>query len=91
MSPEQVQELISRNMPGAQVRVTGGDGKFEATVVSDEFEGLDSENVRDKLQARMKAEQRVYATVSAEIASGAVHALTIRPFTPAQWQSQGGE
>lgn len=88
MSPEQVQELISSRMPGAHVQVTGGDGKFEATVVSDEFAGLESDNVREKIQARRTAEQRVYATVSGEIASGAVHALTVRPFTPSQWQAR---
>lgn len=91
MRPEQVQELISSRMPGAQVRVTGGEGKFEATVVSAEFEGLDSDSVREKIQARMKAEQRVYATVNAEIASGAIHALTVRPFTPAQWESHNSD
>jgi acid stress-induced BolA-like protein IbaG/YrbA len=77
MSPEQVQELISGKMPGARVQVTGGDGKFEATVVSDEFEGL----------SPVKAHQKVYATVSDEIASGAIHALSIRHFTPSQWES----
>jgi acid stress-induced BolA-like protein IbaG/YrbA len=90
MNPEQVQELISSNMPGARVQVTGGDGKFEATVVSEEFTGLESDNVREKIQARMKAEQRVYGTVSEQIASGAIHALTVRPFTPAQWEARNG-
>ena len=89
MTPEQVQELISERMPGARVQVTGGEGKFEATVVSDEFAGMESDNVREKIQARMKAEQRVYGAVSEEIASGAIHALTVRPFTPSQWQASG--
>ncbi|OOG24746.1 cell division protein BolA [Thioalkalivibrio denitrificans] len=89
MTPEQVQDLISQRMPGAQVRVSGGEGKFEATVISDEFSGMESDNVREKIQARMKAEQRVYGTVSDEIASGAIHALTVRPFTPSQWQQAG--
>lgn len=90
MTPEQVQQLISSNMPGARVQVTGGEGKFEATVVSEEFDGLDSHNVREKLDAQRKAHQRVYATVNAEISSGAIHALTIRPFTPAQWENRDG-
>jgi acid stress-induced BolA-like protein IbaG/YrbA len=78
MTPEQVQQLINNHMPDARVEVTGGDGKFEAIVISPEFEGL----------SPVKAHQRVYATVGAEIASGAIHALTIRPFTPAKWDAQ---
>ncbi|WP_018953247.1 BolA family protein [Thioalkalivibrio sulfidiphilus] len=80
MTPEQVQQLISSRMPDARVSVTGGDGKFEATVISAEFEGLNP----------VKRHQRVYATVGGEIASGAIHALSIKPFTPAQWEASNG-
>jgi len=33
----------------------------------------------------LKEHQLVYATVNAEIASGELHALTIKAYTPEEW------
>ena len=74
MTPEQIQQLIATGMPGARVEVSGGDGKFVANVTSDEFEGL----------TPIKRHKLVYACVNDEIASGALHALTIVAKTPAE-------
>ena len=35
-----------------------------------------------------KQQRMVYATVDAELKSGAIHALSIKSYTPAQWQVQ---
>ena len=74
MTPEQIQKLIADGMPGAEVEVSGGEGKFVANVVSDAFDGLTT----------IKRHKLVYACVNDEIASGELHALTIVARTPAE-------
>ncbi len=74
MTPEEIQTLISSKMTDAEVSVTGAEGKFEATVISDEFSGL----------MIIKRHKLVYACVNAEITSGALHALTIHAKTKAE-------
>lgn len=59
-------------MPSASVEVSGGDGKYVVQVVSDAFAG----------QSPIKRHKMVYACVDDEIASGALHALTIIAKTP---------
>lgn len=72
---------IEQHLPDAHVRVTGEGGKFEAIVVSDVFEG----------QNLLAKHRLVYAALDEEIRSGEIHALSIRAYTPAEWQEAGGE
>ncbi len=74
MTPEAIQTLISEKMPNANVSVTGAEGKFEATVISDEFDGL----------MIIKRHKLVYACVNEQITSGELHALTIYAKTNAE-------
>ena len=74
MTPEKIQQLIAAKMPEASVEVSGGDGKFTASVTSDAFEGL----------MTIKRHKLVYACVNDEIQSGELHALTIVAKTPAE-------
>ena len=67
MNPDIIQQLIQKGMPPATVEVSGGEGKFIAQVISDEFADL----------SLIKRHKMVYACVNNEIASGEVHALTI--------------
>ncbi|MFT5502766.1 MAG: acid stress-induced BolA-like protein IbaG/YrbA [Gammaproteobacteria bacterium] len=67
MNPEKIQQLIEQNMQGAEVSVSGAEGKYIAEVTSDAFDGL----------MTIKRHKIVYACVNAEIASGELHALTI--------------
>ena len=74
MIPETIQQLIEQNMSTLKVTVSDDEGKFTAEVVSEEFEGL----------MTIKRHKLVYACVNAEIASGALHALTIIAKTPGE-------
>jgi len=67
MNPEKIQQLIEKGMPSAIVEVSGGEGKYIAQVISDEFADL----------PLIKRHKMVYACVNDEIASGELHALTI--------------
>ena len=72
MDTQQIQAQIEAGIPDAQVRVTGGEGKYEATVISEAFAELSA----------VQRHQLVYRTVQAHIESGSLHALSIRPLTP---------
>ncbi len=77
MNSEQVRQIISGHIEDATVTVTGGDGKFEATVISGNFRGLNT----------VSRHQLIYAAVNREIADGAIHALSIRAHTPEETSS----
>ena len=74
MNPQQIEQLIADGMPGADVEVSGGDGKYVANVTSDAFDGLNT----------LKRHRLVYACVNDQIQSGELHALTIVAKTPAE-------
>ena len=79
METEAVAQLIRAGLPGAEVQVTGDGEHFEAVVVSDAFEGL----------SLIKRERLVMETVRDQVASGELHALSIKARTPAQQAAQG--
>ncbi len=74
ITTEYIQQLIERGMPTESVEVSGGEGKYVAEVVSSAFDDL----------SLIKRHKLVYACVNDEIASGALHALTIIAKTPAE-------
>jgi acid stress-induced BolA-like protein IbaG/YrbA len=78
METSAVEQLIRAGFPGAQVQVTGDGSHFDAVVVSPAFEG----------QTPIKKQRLVMDTVRAQIASGELHALSIKTYTPDQWSAQ---
>lgn len=72
MNPDEIVSLIEGGMPGAEVTVTGEGGKYEATIISSAFEGLNT----------VKKHQLVYKIVNEHIASGAIHAISLKCQTP---------
>jgi acid stress-induced BolA-like protein IbaG/YrbA len=80
MDAKEVQDLISRGIPGAHVEVrdtTGGGDHFEALVVSDAFEG----------KGPVERHQVVYQALG-EAMRVRVHALSLRTLTPAQYENR---
>ena len=80
METTTVEQLIRDGLPGAEVRVTGDGSHFDAIVVSRLFEGL----------TPIKKQRLVMDTVRSQIASGELHALSIKTYTPEQWVAEGG-
>lgn len=80
MNTEAVADLIRQGIPGAEVSVTGDGSHFEAVVISDVFDGL----------APIKKQRLVMDAVRPQIASGELHALSIKTYTPEQWSQQNG-
>ena len=78
METSTVKSIIEAGIEGCEATVTADGSKYTAIVISDVFEGK-----------TMIAEQKmVYALLSDEIQSGAIHALTIKAYTKAEWAAQ---
>ena len=80
MHPEHIKQLILAGMPCDFLELDGDGQHFEAIVVSTEFEG----------KSRVQRQQRVYQTLKEKLATGELHALSFKTFTPAEWSSQRG-
>ena len=76
MNSEQLSHILQQAFPQAEINVNGQAGKFDLRIVDAEFEGK-------KTVARQQA---VYAPINEHIASGAVHAVSIRAMTPEEWR-----
>jgi len=80
MHPEHIKQLILAGMPCDFLELDGDGQHFEAIVVSAEFEG----------KSRVQRQQRVYQTLKEKLATGELHALSFKTFTPAEWSAQRG-
>lgn len=77
MTPEAIKEIIETGLSDSQATVTGEESQFETTVISDEFKGLDT----------VRKHQLIYGLLNQHITSGAIHALTIKAYTPEEWSN----
>lgn len=74
MSPEAVADRVRGTLSDAQIEVSGADCSFELLVVSAQLEGYSA-----------VARQRLLLGLFApELASGALHALSVRAKTPSE-------
>jgi len=78
ISDAMIEARIKDKIPDAEVILDGEGCSYKATVVSSMFADM----------SMVKKHQAVYATVNDLIASGELHALAIKTFTPEQWQDQ---
>lgn len=80
MDPVEIGKLIEAGFDNATVKVIGDGSHFEALVVASEFEGKRS----------IARHQLVYKSLG-ELVGNEIHALSIRAFTPEEWQAQAGQ
>ena len=84
LSAEAIRARIAGELPDAEVIVndtTGTNDHFEARVISAAFEGL----------SMVQQHQRVYAPLRDWLATGELHALALKTYTPAAWSATGGK
>lgn len=80
MNPEELKKLIEEAFADGHVEVVGDGRHFSATVVSESFAGKN-----------MIAQHRmVYAALGDRFDTDAVHALSLKTYTPEQWQALKG-
>ncbi len=75
MQSEEIQTMIERGLPGAEVQVTGDGRHFDAVVISEAFAG----------KGLLEQHRMVYATLGGKM-GGDIHALTMRTYTREQWE-----
>lgn len=76
MEPEAIKQMIEAGIANSEAMVNGDGSHYEAIVVSTEFEG----------KTMVQEQKMVYAALGEHITSGAIHALTIKAYTPAEWE-----
>ena len=74
----EVEALISQAYPDAVIAIEGQGCDLSIRVISQAFAGL----------SMVKQHQGVMATLSEPLASGRLHAVTLKTFTSEQWQTQ---
>ena len=73
----EVQGLVQQGIPDAKVLVEGEGCDLLITVVSEQFIDL----------ALVKKQQLVMATLKEPLASGKLHAVSVKAYTPEEWQA----
>lgn len=77
MDPAKIKQLIEAHLQNTVALVEGDDGQhFKAIVVCPLFAG----------QSRIKQQQMVYEPLNDLIKNGTIHAISIKTFTPHEWQ-----
>ncbi|MBI5658419.1 MAG: BolA/IbaG family iron-sulfur metabolism protein [Nitrosomonadales bacterium] len=77
VTPESIEHSIEQGMNTVYLSVDGDGRHFEAVVVSGEFAG----------KSRVQRHQRVYQTLGERMREE-VHALSIKTYTPQEWESR---
>lgn len=78
MENKEIEDLLKSELSLAEVRVTSEGSHFQIIAVSDAFEGM----------SRVKKQQAIYAPLSAQIADGSMHAISIKTFSEKEWQRE---
>jgi acid stress-induced BolA-like protein IbaG/YrbA len=77
ISTQQVKDAIQAKFPEAKVEVAGDGEHFEAIVVATDFAGV----------TKVKQHQMIYGAIQEELASEAIHAISLKTYTPEDWQA----
>ena len=77
MDPKEVKTMIENGMSNLVVNVDGDGTHFEALIVSTEFEG----------KSLIERHKVVYGVLG-DAMKERIHALSLKTFTPEQWESQ---
>jgi len=78
ISSNHVESMIKAEIPDAQVQIqdlTGGGDHYQVIVVSSNFEG----------KGLVQQHQMVYGAVRQAMSTEAIHALSVKTYTPQAW------
>ena len=76
MQATEIESILRAALSLDEVYVQGDGSHFQVIAVADLFAGM----------SRVKKQQTIYAPLTEQIASNAIHALSIKAFTPEEWQ-----
>ncbi|OGT62387.1 MAG: hypothetical protein A3F14_06595 [Gammaproteobacteria bacterium RIFCSPHIGHO2_12_FULL_43_28] len=77
MQPEEIKQLIEANLNQTEAWVEGDGSHFTALVISPLFAN----------QSRIERQKMVYNTVEKQLLNGTLHALSVKTFTPTEWEA----
>ncbi len=75
MQADEIKALLEAQVADSQVEVSIDGSHVNLIVISPVFEGLNP----------VKKQQLVYAALNEQIASGVIHAVNMKTYTPEQW------
>jgi acid stress-induced BolA-like protein IbaG/YrbA len=78
MQAEQLKTIIAQGLNCQHIEVDGDGRHWSAVIVSPEFEG----------KRLIQRHQRVYATLGNRMHTDEVHALSMKTYTPSEWENQ---
>lgn len=78
MDPSELKTILETALPGCRVDVSGDGRHFDLVVVGDQFEG----------KRTIQRQQTVFSALNEHIASGSVHAVNMKVYTPDEWQAR---
>ena len=76
MDTNEIKQVLMDKLALTDAIVTGDGSHFQVIAVGDLFDGM----------SRVKQQQAVYAPLMEYIADNHIHALSIKAYTPAQWE-----
>lgn len=76
MDTNEIKQVLMDKLVLTDAIVTGDGSHFQVIAVGDLFDGM----------SRVKQQQAVYAPLMEYIADNRIHALSIKAYTPAQWE-----
>lgn len=78
MDIAEVRQLIEAGIPDCELVVAGEGCNFSVIVIGESFAGM----------SPVKRQQQVLATVREPLSSGALHAISMKVYTAAEWSLQ---
>ncbi|MGY2798461.1 acid stress-induced BolA-like protein IbaG/YrbA [Ewingella americana] len=76
MDTNEIKDVLMNALALDEAHITGDGSHFQAIVVGAMFDGM----------SRVKKQQTVYAPLMEYIADNRIHALSIKAYTPEEWQ-----
>ena len=77
MTADELQSIIAAGLPCEHLALEGDGRHWFATIVSAQFEG----------QRLLQRQRLVYATLGQRMHTDEVHALSMKTYSPAEWQA----
>lgn len=78
MTADELKTIISTHLACDHIELEGDGRHWYATIVSEAFSG----------KRLIQRHQQVYATLGSKIQNDEVHALSMKTYTPQEWQAQ---
>lgn len=76
MENDEIKQMLIEALAPQEVQVSGDGSHFQVIVVSEQFAEM----------SRVKKQQTVYAPLTEFLADNRIHALSIKTYTPSEWQ-----